>query len=262
MAAGTPQGLAAFSAAHRLPPPAGGAPPSLVLSELEASLAAYLAAEADPEWEHATVNQRRPNLTVRSRRREESAALEFRCDVSLVARSADEVHDALLYENRIEWDPNVLSPAYLELFEAAADGLRVDVCGFCSRPAAMGLISGRAFADLRGTRRLTAADGAVEYVTTSVTPSAAARAAAAASAEWIGWAEAAGLVTARNLRGSGVRLREAAQPDGSTLVQWTMITCTELGGRLPVRLSNAATAGALAAFCLGLQKALDAGRDR
>ena len=86
MAAGTAKGLAAFSTVNRQPPPAtAGAPPGLVVTELEASLEGFLKAEADSEWETATLNKQQSNLRVRSRRRPGSAALEFRCDVTLVA---------------------------------------------------------------------------------------------------------------------------------------------------------------------------------
>ena len=74
--------------------------------------------------------------------------------------------------------------------------------------------------------------------------------------DWLRTAKAAGLVVARNLVGSGVRLCEVLQADGTLRVQWTMITCTELGGQLPAALTNSASAGALAAFCQGLQKSM------
>ena len=60
----------------------------------------------------------------------ESKALEFRVDMTVTGADVDAVNVALLYENRLKWDPNVVHPGYINLYDER-DGMVID--GACAR---------------------------------------------------------------------------------------------------------------------------------
>jgi len=213
--------------------------------------------DLEAPWDSAKVEKQRTGLLVRSLKRDDMPYLRFRIDATLQAASVQAALDGLRYENRLRWDANVVAPSYLKRFRTTeGGGTEAELVSYYTAPAAMGLISGRSLVDLR-VAKTTQVGGSTVIETTSITPGEAMLCGIAEVGEWYAMADAAKLVRAVNVSGSGSRLvGKEGVSGGAVEVQWTMITTIDLGGSLPAGLVNSATGGALAKFAEGLQKEL------
>lgn len=226
-------------------------------------------------------------IIVHARATPTTRALEFRTTLTFRGVRADDIFEAFLYEHRVAWDPNFSSVAYLRRYErtavaepadALADERWVDVCAYTTKPAAGGMISGRAFVDLRHTRRLVTTvppkEGSgecvelVEYVSSSAggqwsDPSALPPCladevdGALGMRTYLELVREAKLQMAYNQVGGGLTVRERLdEATGEVLVDMHSLSCSEIGGRVPVSIVNSATAGAMCAVYEGLGKQL------
>ena len=153
---------AAFSAKNILREAgADGACPPEIAACVEANLARLEQRVADDAtWASATVAKDRDGILVRYVADPVTGERWYRTDCTYGGVSAEQVFQALKYENR-QWDPVVATPAYLRSYELA--GRHADVVCFTSKPQAGGIISARAFAGVRHTRR-TQHEGTVRIV--------------------------------------------------------------------------------------------------
>jgi len=145
---------AAFSEQHaRRAETTDGACPADLAAAAEAALAGFERALADVDsWDAAKVAKDRGGIRVRSRPAAGSAAHTFRVDATFEGLRAQQLADAFKYENRLDWDPTITTPAYLQRY--AHGEHTVDVVCYTTKPAAGGMVSSRGFVDLRFTVRV------------------------------------------------------------------------------------------------------------
>ena len=232
----------------------------------EALLAAFAERQHDPmPWGRPAKVQ--GGVTCHNRPRTDSRVLEFRTAATFCGVRADIVFDALMYENRMSWDPALASVAYLRRYKAGEADL--DIVTYTSQPAAHGIISARAFLDLRCTMRATVPAASAAPATQLVSYSS-----ASSGKQWAEGLEAAvadeisaahylelvrrgGYVRGFNLVGGGLRVDERIDAEsGERFVDVVAISASEIGGRLPVGIVNSATAGAMCALFNALGTAL------
>jgi hypothetical protein len=115
------------------------------------------------------------------------------------------------------------------------------VC-YTTKPAAGGMIASRGFVDLRLTVR--ADDAAAGTSRTVILNS---EAPSPYADGWFALADKEERVRARNLAGSGVLLVER----GGSL-ELTILTTSEIGGKVPAPVVNSATGGALHGILVGM----------
>lgn len=190
---------------------------------------------------------------------------------------ADELFDAFLYENRTRWDPALSSVAYLRRYATVKSppaSRWMDVVTYTTRPAAGGMISGRAFLDLRHTVRTVRHEGLsdgrrlelVEFASASAGSQWFEPAALEAALEagrgigggaYLELVHDARLTRAVNHAGGGLTVCERLEEStGERVVDVVALSCSDIGGRVPTSIVNSATAGAMCATVSGLGKAL------
>lgn len=208
--------------------------PTRLAEAAEESLALFKQ-QVDAGWENAKVSKHSGGVRVRYRD-SGTGQRTFRVDATFAGVTAEQVSDGLKYEHRAAWDPTMQTPCYLKSYAHGAHG--VDLLGYSTAPAAGGLVSSRAFCDLRFTCRAQAGEETTNVISSAPPDDFA--------AGWFGLTDKGGQVRARNLPGNGVRL----VGDGSRL-GFTLVTTSQIGGQarhsrrasvhLPPRLSCACT---------------------
>ena len=251
------------------PPKEDGPCPQAITTFAEASLRTFEANQEEEGWAtgrsgNAKKVKEKSGVVIRSRAHPggDSRSLQWRVDATFVGTTADAMDAAFLYENRISWDPAIANPAYLRRYVGPGGGGGrggggdddddlVDVCCYNTKPAAGGFISSRSFVDIRVKRTTRLSDGCVSLSGSSF--EARPELDRDAVGGWLALADGQGLVRARNLSGSGLKISER-MAGSAKVVDIVMITTSEIGGSLPVGVVNGATGDALFSLVTGLHR--------
>ena len=270
-------------------PGTDGTPPESVQRIADAFLQAHAERRVDPTpWGKPA--KAHGGVTCHSRPRPGTRSLEFLTQATFTGIRADALWHSFLYENRISWDPAVSSVSYLRRYArrvddtpsaadspAAEGGYKaIDVVTYTTKPAAGGLISGRAFMDMRHTHRschVVSGDESspepplVRYASASVggqwgedveSLTACGLLDEIGAREYLELVKEARLVRGFNLPGGGLAVEERIDDEtGERCVDVIALSSTEIGGRVPTSVVNSATAGAMVAVFVGLGKALE-----
>lgn len=246
-----------FPLGRGVPPPGEHGRCSTTLSELGASNLERLASYVSDEWTKAKVAKSKNGAKVLMRPMPGTSSYQVRAEMKMRNVTAEQFADALMYENRIQWDPAIKDFEYLRRFAGGTfDGIPtdVDVVAYRTSPGAGGLVSSRGFVDVRvRTQR----KNGILMISSFEAPLAGDVATETRAPDYFQRAvDAKGIVRARNLAGSGTRLTEIRQKSNDVVLDICMVTASDLGGMLPSAIVNPAVASAFHEILLGLAREL------